>query len=204
MLPTPILTAPVEPLLSADENVCDPQDDRAGVRKFVDFVIANQGGVEGRIVGPCDGKSGHASGRAWDWMVSADDPAERAHADDLVDWLLANGAEMFRRTGLSYVIWDRQIWSAKHPEWRPYDGPSAHTDHVHFSFNALGAEGLTSFYSWLDAGEPVTPAPRPTPLAKVGVNPLLVGFAVGFAALLLASNTEQGQRFMRSARARIF
>lgn len=214
MLTTPQFDAPAEPLLGANESLCIGDTDRAGVRAFLEFVLRNQGGEEGRIDGPCGGKSGHAAGRAWDWMIDAHDPAERARADELIDWLLANDAEMFRRAGLYYIIWDKRIWSANNPEWRPYDGydehgacvraggcRNAHTNHVHFSFNAAGADGLTSFYDWLKDGSPS--GPTPTPLASVGTGPLLAGFAVGFLVMAFAANTKQGRRLARRVRTRL-
>lgn len=41
------------------------------------------------------------------------------------------------RLGLTYVIWDRRIASARSSpawSWRAYDGSNPHTDHVHVSF----------------------------------------------------------------------
>jgi hypothetical protein len=196
MLPTPAFDTPPEPLQSSDESVCD-QRERPGVHAFLKFVIEHQGGRIGRTVaGTCSAtKSGHNSGRAWDWMIRADVPEERARADELLDWLLANDAEMFRRAGLSYIIWDRKVWSAMMGGgWRNYDGfdsegdciaapcRNPHIDHVHFSFTVPGADGRTSFYKWLDAGAPAVPVPPPAPLAAVNALPAVAGFAIGLGA----------------------
>lgn len=200
MLPDPLFYTPAEPLMTSDESVCDPKE-RPGVHEFIKFVTKHQGGASGRTLGPCGGTSGHAAGRAWDWMIRADVPEQRAQADELIAWLLANGAEIFRRAGLSYIIWDKHVWSALRPEWRPYDGfdedgkctrvrcRDPHTNHVHFSFNWPGAEGETSFYHWLASGKPVQPPiVPPEPPAKpfrpvdfaTRVVPLLAGAVLGF------------------------
>lgn len=37
---------------------------------------------------------------------------------------------------IKYIIWNKQIWNPSvSNSWRPYDGKSPHTDHVHVSFN---------------------------------------------------------------------
>lgn len=154
------------------------------------------------LSGTCTGVSGHNSGRAWDWSIRADIPADAARVQALLSWLLADGAEMFRRAGLSYVIWDKKIFSAKHPEWRPYDGydedgscarascRDPHTSHVHFSFNEAGADGLTSFYDWLGSTTG-TPAPLPLPSApEPSFVPALAAFAVGMSGVLLVRRSR--------------
>lgn len=166
---------------------------------FRDFVLANCGGRHGNTVRACvDRPSGHSSGRAWDWMVNASDEQEKAAADGLIAWLLANDAELFRRAGLTYLIWDRRSWSAVGKGWHPYDGfdeagrcPSGscrnpHLDHVHFSFSKEGADGKTSFYDWLRVGSPqLVPAPSPRPTAKASVGAgAAIGFVLGVAAVL--------------------
>lgn len=107
------------------------------------------------IARACDigGRSEHKEGRALDWGVSADDPGERAIADGVVDLLLATDAAgnehaLARRMGIMYIIWDGQIWSSHRPDegWRPYDGPDAHTDHVHISLSWEGAMGRTTLW----------------------------------------------------------
>lgn len=199
-LPSPAFDSPVEAFQTSDETVCDPKE-RPGVHAFIKFVTQHQGGAVGRTVGPCPeaGKqSGHGSGRAWDWMIRADVPEQRARADEMIAWLLANDAEMFRRAGLAYIIWDRKIWSAMRPSWNPYDGYDAagdctkgscrdpHISHVHFSFSWPGADGKTSFYGWLGGDQPVEPPKPPKPVvAKTNPIPAVVGVVAGFAMVML-------------------
>lgn len=201
-LPTPTFETPAEPFASPwGERECD-QTPKPGVEAFAKFVVEHQGGRYGRIVGPCGVRSGHASGRAFDWMIEADLPDERQAAEELLKWLLARDAEMFRRAGLRYVIWDRQIFSSRSPAWRPYDGYDAsgacpsppcrhpHRNHVHFSFSREGAAGQTSFYAWLRDGAPAHPQPpAPTPGAPKQASAAslwwtALGAIFGFGAVL--------------------
>lgn len=203
MLPNPAFNEPAEPFLTSDESACEPNDPKAGVVAWANFLVENVGGGKGRIMGPCNGRSGHAAGRAFDWMVSALDPVDKAKADAVIEWLLANDAEMFRRVGLAYIIWNKKIWSAGSKIWKPYDGFAAdgscpsppcrnpHTDHVHFSFNWPGAAGETSWYRWLEGSRPVEP-PAPVPWVPARIETrlpamgaaLLVGVAAGFGAVV--------------------
>lgn len=209
MLPAPLFTTLAEPLQTFDETVCDPVE-RPGVHAFFKFVIAHQGGQVGRTLGPCGGVSGHASGRAWDWMIRADVPAERARADEFIAWLLQNDAEMFRRAGLSYIIWDRKSWSAFRGRWVPYDGYDVsgnctlsgcrdpHISHVHFSFNKDGADGKTSFYKWLASGQPVVPPPFISIASPAEtVVPAVLGATAGFFAMTLVSRSHWWERLTR-------
>lgn len=179
------------------ETECD-QSEKPGVAAFARFVTGHQGGIIGRIVGPCGPKSGHASGRAWDWMINALDPVERQKADELIAWLLADDQERFRRVGLRYIIWNKRIFSSQQPRWRPYDGYDAagrcpsppcrhpHTNHVHFSFSKEGAGGQTSFYRWLDGTDPgptVTPTP-PVRSRQPAIGWLALGALFGFGAVM--------------------
>jgi hypothetical protein len=142
--------------------------ERAGVRAFRELVLerfpetGDSGILRGCHVGR---KSEHKEGRAWDWHVDAGDPADRKAAEALIAWLLETDAKgnvnaRARRLGIMYIIWDRHIWhSWKNPEAgmsMRYDGPSPHTDHVHFSFSHDGADGRTSFWAMTDTEiEPV-------------------------------------------------
>jgi len=130
-------------------------------------------------------------------------PEEKARADELIAWLLANDAEMFRRAGLRYLIWDKKRWSTIDRQWKPYDGFDAsgacasgvcrdpHTSHVHFSFGKAGADGQTSFYRAI-AGHvpPAPPAPLPLfpPGGTVSYSSLALGFVAGLGAILTAPN----------------
>ncbi|WP_052394626.1 hypothetical protein [Kutzneria sp. 744] len=81
-------------------------------------------------------------------MLSVDDPADKADAEDIIRWLLAtdkygNKNAMARRLGIMYMIWNRQMWRAydSPDQWRPYAGPNPHTDHIHFSLSWALCQG---------------------------------------------------------------
>jgi hypothetical protein len=213
-LPEPVFTTPAEQLLGSDETVCEPNAHRPGVLAFVKFVMDHLGGGSFGTGRPCNvgGTSGHHAARAWDWAMDAFDDDDRARVDELFQWLLKDDAELFRRAGLAYMIWDKRVWSAYRPHWRPYDGfdeqgkctllkcRDPHTNHVHFSFNWPGAEGDTSFYRWLDSDRPVKPQPQP-PVPPVPppdmpatasdsaakLIPILAGSAIGFMTVRYAT-----------------
>jgi hypothetical protein len=73
----------------------------------------------------------------------------------MLRWLFATDAHgnqdaMFRRLGLMYVIWNKQIWGAWSQRWEPYScsGPTlCHVNHMHFSFGWAGAEKKTSYWT---------------------------------------------------------
>lgn len=203
--------------MGSDESVCEPNAHRPGVLAFQDFVLEHQGGGSYGTARPCTGgSSGHHAARAWDWAMDAHDPEQKRRADELLDWLTANDAELFRRAGLSYMIWDKRTWSAFRPGWRPYGGydehgdctrsscRDPHTNHVHFSFNWPGADGETSFYQWLAGDRPVKRPPMPPPDVipvkpvdfAARMFPLLAGAVLGFVGLQHAR-----ARWRRRARA---
>jgi hypothetical protein len=171
-LPLVDWSSPPEPFAASDlETGCDYPDEKPGTQALRSFVMQRLGGADFGITRPCDrgGKSEHKRGRAWDWGMRASDPDEAARAQALLDWLLASGpsgepAEMFRRIGLMYVIWDGQVWSTLFKEWRPYTGADPHTGHVHFSLSWPGALGETSFFRWLRGDADRVPVPPPTPI----------------------------------------
>lgn len=68
--------------------------------------------------------SDHPKGLALDFMTRS-----RSVGDALAADLIKNASAW----NVKYVIWYRNIW---HPGrgWKPYSGPSDHTDHVHASF----------------------------------------------------------------------
>lgn len=210
MLPIPALLTPPEPFAPHwAETECTPGVQRPGVLAWRDFVLEHQGGTDMGIGRRCgSAPSAHYSNRAWDWGMDASDPAQRARVEELLTWLLDLDAEMFRRVGLRYVIWDRERWSSSSPGWQPYDGYDAagnctrprgcrnpHTDHVHFSFGKPGAAGETSFFQWLGSGRPAIPAPprpatppaRPTTSSLSAALVVMGSFGLGFAAMMAAS-----------------
>lgn len=103
----------------------------------------------------CDAgpRSEHKEGRAFDWGADAHDSRDAAAVEELLQRLLAtdqdgNEHALARRIGVMYIIWDEHIWSSFRADdgWRPYSGPSAHTDHVHISLSWDGALGHTSLW----------------------------------------------------------
>ncbi len=73
--------------------------------------------------------SDHPKGRGLDLMINNIKNGKKvgtAMANDII--------KNYKSWNVKYVIWNRYIW---HPGrgWKKYSGPSAHTDHVHVSFN---------------------------------------------------------------------
>ena len=150
----------IEPLATYEpQRTCIPRA-QPGVVAFRALVMeAFPNSSDSGIVRGCDigGLSEHKEGRAWDWAVSVNRPDQRRAAEEVISWLFAtdeygNRFAMARRLGVMYVIWNSSIWNASRADqgWRPYNGRSAHTDHVHLSFSRAGGAGLTSF--WKGAG----------------------------------------------------
>lgn len=104
--------------------------------------ISNVGGwrAKGSVPG-----SDHPKGLALDFMTRS-----RSVGDGLAADLIKNASAW----NVKYVIWYRQIW---HPGrgWKPYSGPSDHTDHVHASF-----------------GDKPGPGTKNPPSKPGGINPL--------------------------------
>lgn len=169
---------PVDPYASYEPQVaCDPTP-KAGVVAFAELLLEAYpvSGSSG-ISRDCaqGGRSEHKEGRAFDWAVSVSNPQQRAAAEDALAKLLAtdeagNRHALFRRFGLMYVIWNRQIFSATQPDagWRPYACSSAasfddcHVNHVHFSFSSAGAEMRTSWWKLTP-----TATPRKAPIERL-------------------------------------
>jgi len=128
---------------------CDPRD-KPGVSAFAALMKSNyKSGVTG-ISRTCQGDtSEHYDGRALDWMLSVNDPKQKAIADSVVTWLSVDNGAMARRFGISYIIWNHKMWREYAPErgWAPYTGSSPHTDHIHFSFSWDGAMARTSWWT---------------------------------------------------------
>lgn len=143
-----------------------------GVAAFRDLVLRTYAGTRNLgVLRGCNvgGRSEHKEGRAWDWGVRVTVPAEKAHADELIGWLLAtdkygNKNALARRLGIMYIIWNHRIWGAYSPgAWRTYTGPVPHTDHVHFSFSWAGARRQTSFWTGRPLPGSNTPVSTPPP-----------------------------------------
>lgn len=69
----------------------------------------------------------HYTGHACDIMVGI------PKGKQIAAWAIRNHAQL----GVVQVIHNRQIWTLQRSSegWRPYSGPSEHTDHVHLSFD---------------------------------------------------------------------
>lgn len=78
----------------------------------------------------------HGTGRALDLMVNVDGDHSRT-ADVVADWLLTNA----RALGVEEVIWTRTIWTSLRG-LRDYDGPDAHTSHIHVGLSPESARAL--------------------------------------------------------------
>ncbi len=137
----------------------------------------------------------HGEGRALDWMLNADDPAQLALGNALTRWLSAKDSEgrpgaMARRFGINYIIWNRQQWYAWDPgmAWKPYYGSSPHTDHIHISFTWDGAYARTSWWTGKALASyitgPLDETPPEPPVTTTGY-PYLVQGASGPDVVLL-------------------
>lgn len=135
---------PYEPQVS-----CDPRA-KPGVVAFGALMRARyQTGYQGTFR-PCQGDtSEHYEGRALDWMLSVNNPKQKAIANSVTAWLSANNGAMARRFGVSYIIWNHRMWREYRPEqgWTTYTGAVPHTDHVHLSFSWDGAMKRTSWWT---------------------------------------------------------
>jgi hypothetical protein len=166
--------ARIEPFATYQpQSTCDPKP-KPGTLALADTLLAYyNAGRNGGISRNCSigGRSEHKEGRAFDWMLSVNQAAERATAEQFVDWLLGDGPNgesgyNARRLGVMYVIWNGRIWSASHATagWLRYRGPNPHVDHIHISLSWSGAMKRTSFWTGVPAdvklGTDVqTPAP---------------------------------------------
>ncbi|HET7399720.1 MAG TPA: peptidoglycan-binding protein [Intrasporangium sp.] len=178
------------------QTICDPRA-RPGVVAFATLLTSYYRVGSVSLIGrTCSaGTSEHFDGRAWDWMLSADNPAQEAIAQSVLTWLTRPDAQgrpgaMARRFGLMYIIHNRKMWRAYAPErgWAPYSGSSPHTDHIHFSFTYDGAAGRTSWWTGVattsylttlpaaagTAAPPPAPA-RPVPAGFPAAVPLSFG-----------------------------
>jgi hypothetical protein len=82
-----------------------------------------------------DPVTGRKASRAIDVMTYED----MAKGERVSQWVLAN-AQALR---VEYMIWNRRIWSPGRG-WRPYAGPSPHTDHPHLTLLPDDASGQTA------------------------------------------------------------
>ncbi len=153
--------------------------------KFRDAILARYGEKPGafqHISRSCEeGKpSHHHEGRGWDWF-----PPDDQTALDAIAWVLAANpisgeeAEIARRAGVEYMIYDWQIWrsypwaGAPSGTWGQYKGKHGHKDHVHFSLSRPGAAAVTSFYqNGIPEPPPTVPETVPETAPETGTASL--------------------------------
>lgn len=84
-------------------------------------------------------KSDHPNGRAVDAMIPGwNTPAGNAYGWEVARWQVANADAL----GITYVIWDDQVWKKRVGSWAPYTHPNGptrdanlrHLNHVHVSY----------------------------------------------------------------------
>lgn len=197
-MPLPELTTslPLENYATPTSPQACEQVLRPGVQAFQRWLLENMGshlGAKGGILRDCSRQplSDHHEGRAYDWPMLASDSDEAARVDEVLDWLLkpddqGNEHVNLRRIGLTYIIWNRQIWHVSTKEWRPYN-KDPHIDHVHFSFGWPGAMGETSFFEWVKNPNPVPPPPPVEP--EEPGDPWLPMLAMGGALVVVLALT---------------
>ncbi len=94
--------------------------------------------------------SAHAEGRADDVGF----PLIAGHANPAGARLVQRLRPVAAHLGISVLIWDHTIWSARSPgaAGRPYGGVDPHTGHVHVEFTRTAAAvlNLPTIRHWLD------------------------------------------------------
>jgi hypothetical protein len=107
----------------------------------------------------------HAEGRAVDWALDVDVPAQRKEAQRLIALFLApdrlgQPQALARRMGVEEIIWDCSYWGAGMQDFVPYracenkhgairkhvDPTTAHRNHIHFGLSKAGAMRRTSYW----------------------------------------------------------
>ena len=151
--------APYQP-----QTTCSKQP-KPGTVALGEYLVATYGGSGGAVNRPCSGSgtSEHKDGRAVDWVLDADDPADRRLAKQFLADAFATDAQgnpqaLARRMGIMYVIWSDHFYSAYDQfEKERYLSSSCrskrkcsktlrHRDHMHISLSRAGSRGQTSFY----------------------------------------------------------
>ena len=158
--PYPVFAAAIDPYARYEGQTECATVPTPGLVSLRELIATSYPGVAslGRLIRDCaqGAKSEHKDGRAVDWTVNVDNPAQSAAAASFLGWLLAadvhgNKHANLRRLGIMYVIWNRQVFEAYRddPSWQPYTGASPHTDHIHISLSWAGARRETTWWSRL-------------------------------------------------------
>ena len=156
---------PVDDYATYDPQSTCSRKPKPGAVALGEYLVATYGGSGGAVNRPCSGSgtSEHKDGRAIDWVLDADDPAERRLAKGFLAAAFATDAEgnphaLARRMGIMYVIWSDHFYSAYDQfQQESYLSSSCrskkkcsktlrHRDHMHISLSRAGGRGLTSFY----------------------------------------------------------
>ena len=156
---------PVDPYAGYEPQTTCSKQPKPGTVALGEYLVATYGGSGGAVNRPCSGSgtSEHKDGRAVDWVLDADDPADRRLAKQFLADAFATDAQgnpqaLARRMGIMYVIWSDHFYSAYDQfEKEPYLSSSCrskrkcsktlrHRDHMHISLSRAGGRGQTSFY----------------------------------------------------------
>src|SRR3954447_14645900 len=112
-------TTPVEPYASYQpQTACAPKA-KPGTVALGHWLVRTYGGGFGRISETCRGRSvsEHKEGRAFDWSLNALKTGDRTRAQRFLRAAFATGpsgepAELARRMGIMYVIWNDHIYAS--------------------------------------------------------------------------------------------
>jgi hypothetical protein len=162
------------------QSTCSPAA-KPGTVVLGRWIVAAYGGRFGSISRACTGRSvsEHKEGRAFDWTLNATKASDRARAAKFLAAAFATGptgekAELARRMGIMYVIWNDQIYASYRGfAPRPYLSSGCaslkkcsktlrHRDHVHVSLTREAAAGRTSWYAGHVPGVTVLPVTPPS------------------------------------------
>ena len=147
------------------QTACKPRA-KVGTRVLAAWIVTRYGGRSAGISRSCAGgsTSEHKEGRAFDWALDARSAADRARASRLLKALFATGpsgepAELARRMGVMYVIWNDQMY-ASYERYQPkrYRSSSCrrlrtcsptlrHRDHMHISLTRAAGRARTSWFA---------------------------------------------------------
>ena len=161
--------------LPIEESTYDPatrcsKTPKPGMTALIDWLGRNAEGVSWGTY-RCEkwgakSASLHAEGRAVDWHLDVDVPAQRREARRLIALFLApdklgQPQALARRMGVEEIIWDCGYWAAGMDQVRDYspclskrgkvrkhvNKTIAHRDHLHIGLTKAGAAKKTSFWT---------------------------------------------------------
>ncbi len=118
------------------------QPGTAGLQRFCAVELDAWGTLTSGPYGTynCRPPSLHGEGRAGDVGFAYEhDGLPNAGGKALVKFLMHYGEKL----GIQEIIWDRIRYTDDYPKGKEYTGPSAHTDHVHWSQRWWHARNLT-------------------------------------------------------------